>query len=155
MTLSGCASRTSIATASLIWSSDIIGCFLCAPGGRQEPELPVNGLRGPAFDFATSARKAAFDSSSSLNSESSSPGSSGWMVTKRSPGNSTTSACPESAHSHSVPSGSASRRLNGMVLIPMELLTPDNQFVAHLASNDEKDDLALFHIIQDPQRAHT
>jgi hypothetical protein len=37
----------------------------------------------------------------------------------------------------------------------MEFLTRDNQFVAHLAPNDENDDFSLFHIIQDPQVAYT
>src|SRR5947209_4942287 len=49
------------------------------------------------------------------------------MATKRSPGSSTTSASPESAHSLRVPRGSASRRLNGMVLMAMELYALNNE----------------------------
>jgi hypothetical protein len=36
----------------------------------------------------------------------------------------------------------------------MELLTGHNQFVVNLPPDDEKDDLGLFHIIQDPEVAH-
>src|SRR5687767_14153155 len=110
-----------------------------------------NGLRALAFDFATSARNASFDSNKSLIRESSSPGSSGWMAMNRSPGSSTTKASPESAHSVSVPRGSASRRLSGIVLMATELLPFDKQLVAILPSDDKQNNLVLFHIIQYPQ----
>src|SRR5689334_3753838 len=76
------------------------------------------------------------------------------MAISRRSGNSTTNASPESAHSLSVPSGSASSRLRGIVLMSMKLLPSHDQLVADLPPNDQKDDLGSLHIVQDAEGAH-
>jgi hypothetical protein len=56
------------------------------------------------------------------------------------------SASPESRHSLSIPFGSASSRLRGISLMLMELLTRDEQNVADLTSDDQKDDFLAIDI---------
>src|SRR4051794_41127363 len=75
------------------------------------------------------------------------------MEINRSPGNSTTSRVPESAHSLSVARRSVSRRLRGMVLMAMVFLPVYDQLVSDLPPNHHKvDDIAL-NIVQHAQVA--
>src|SRR5258708_440627 len=63
-------------------------------------------------------------------------------------GNWTTTASPESAHSLSVPRGSASSRLSGIVLMAMKFLPFHNEFVTDFATDNEKNHLRPLNIIQ-------
>src|SRR5436190_14185528 len=76
------------------------------------------------------------------------------MVTSRWSGSWTTKVEPESAHSLRVLRTFASRRLSGIVLMRIELLSGHDQPVADFAAHDDEDDFVSLDIVQRAELPH-